>query len=98
MAPVISNAMSSRDKVLVTGAGGFIGSHLTEAIVRTGADVVALVRYNSRNEWGNLENLDAEVLRSVKVVTGDVRDPQLVRTIVKGRTLVFHLAALIAVP
>lgn len=98
MESMISSAISGRDKVLVTGAGGFIGSHLIEAVVRAGADVVALVRYNSRNEWGNLEDLDAEILRSVKVVTGDVRDPQFVRTIVKGRTLVFHLAALIAVP
>jgi NAD dependent epimerase/dehydratase len=98
MASVIGSAMSARDKVLVTGGGGFIGSHLTEAIVRAGADVVALVRYNSRNDWGHLEDLDAEILRSVKVVTGDVRDPHFVRTIVKGRTLVFHLAALIAVP
>jgi len=89
--------LSGTDKVLITGAGGFIGSHLTEALVRTGADVVALVRYNSRNSWGNLEDLDKEILQSIKVVAGDVRDTQFVRSITKGRTLVFHLAALIAV-
>jgi NAD dependent epimerase/dehydratase len=98
MGALTGSAISARDKVLVTGAGGFIGSHLTEAVVRAGADVVALVRYNSRSEWGNLEYVDPEILRSVKVVAGDIRDPQFVRTIVRGRTLVFHLAALIAVP
>src|SRR5262249_13729284 len=86
------------DKVLITGAGGFIGSHLTEEVVRCGADVLALVRYNSGNHWGNLEELDPEILRSVNVVAGDVRDVEFVRSIMKGRTLVFHLAALVAVP
>lgn len=86
------------DKVLITGAGGFIGSHLTEEVVRCGADVVALVRYNSGNHWGYLEELDPEIRRSVNVVAGDVRDAEFVRSIMKGRTLVFHLAALVAVP
>jgi len=86
------------EKVLITGAGGFIGSHLTEEVVRAGADVVALVRYNSGGRWGNLETLDPEALRSVKVVAGDVRDGEFIRSILKGRTVVFHLAALVAVP
>jgi NAD dependent epimerase/dehydratase len=90
--------LSSADKVLVTGAGGFIGSHLTEALVRTGADVCALTQYNSRNDWGNLEDLSPDVLRSVRVVSGDVRDADFVRCLMRGRTLVFHLAALIAIP
>ena len=90
--------LTAQDRILVTGAGGFIGSHLTEAAVHAGGDVVALVHYNSRNDWGHLEELEQDVLRSIKVVTGDVRDPYFVRSIMRGRTLVFHLAALIAVP
>ena len=85
-------------RVLVTGAGGFIGSHLVEALARTGADVVALVQYNSRNDWGSLEYLEPDLLRSIHVARGDVRDPYFVRSIVKGRTHIFHLAALIAIP
>ena len=84
--------------VLVTGAGGFIGSHLTEELVRQGAKVRALVHYNSRNHWGLLEKLDAEVLRRVEVVPGDISDPQCVSRLAEGREVVFHLAALIAIP
>ena len=90
--------VSSSDKVLVTGAGGFIGSHLTEALCRAGADVCALVHYNSRNTWSNLEHLENEVLRSIRVVAGDINDLQFMRSIVKGRSIVFHLAALISIP
>lgn len=86
------------DKVLITGASGFIGSHLTEAAVQAGADVVALVHYNSRNDWGHLEGLDKSVLGRIKVVAGDVRDGYLVRSIMKDRTVVLHLAALIGIP
>lgn len=82
----------------MTGAGGFLGSHLTEALVHAGADVCALVQYNSRNEWSNLEDLSKDVLRSVRVVSGDVRDAYFMRSIMKGRTMVFHLAALIGIP
>jgi len=89
---------TSADRVLVTGAGGFIGSHLTEALANAGANVCALVHYNSRNDWGNLEDLDKELLRSIKVVSGDVRDSYLVRSLVRDRTIIFHLAALIAIP
>jgi NAD dependent epimerase/dehydratase len=85
-------------KVLVTGAGGFIGSHLTERLVRDGASVRALVHYNSRNDWGLLEMLAPEVLKNVEIFTGDVQDPFSVRKAVKGTDLVFHLAALIAIP
>jgi len=85
-------------KVLVTGAGGFIGSHLTEALVKKGCRVRALVHYNSRNEWGMLEYLPEDVKRELDVVSGDVRDPMLMKSAVKGCQIVFHLASLIAIP
>ena len=84
--------------VLVTGAGGFIGSHLTEALLRAGARVRALVHYNSRNDWGQLERLDPGLLAEVEVLAGDVRDPFLVQRAVAGVDTVFHLAALIPIP
>lgn len=82
----------------MTGAGGFIGSHLVEELVRRGAKVRAFVHYNSRNDWGQLEHADDSVRASVEVVAGDVRDPFFVRTAVEGCDLVFHLAALIPIP
>lgn len=85
-------------KVLVTGAGGFIGSHLVEALVREGASVRALVQYNSRNDWGQLERLSPKVLDSVEVITGNIRDAFFMNRIVEGRETVFHLAALIPIP
>lgn len=84
--------------MLVTGAGGFIGSHLVGALVRRGADVRAFVHYNSRNHWGQLERVPRSVRESAEVVAGDVRDPFFVRTAVDGRAVVFHLAALIPIP
>ncbi len=83
---------------LVTGAGGFIGSHLVEALVRRGARVRAFVHYNSRNDWGQLERVPDSVLPHVEVVAGDVRDPFFVASAVKGCEVVFHLAALIPIP
>jgi NAD dependent epimerase/dehydratase len=85
-------------KVLVTGAGGFIGSHLVEALVESGADVTAMVHYNSRNDWGNLEFLPAQVKKSLKVNAGNIEDAHYVLRQVKGQEIVFHLAALIAIP
>lgn len=85
-------------QVLVTGAGGFIGSHLVEALVREGARVRAFVHYNSRNDWGQLERLRDGALDGVEMVAGDVRDPFFVRTAVAGCETVFHLAALIPIP
>lgn len=82
-------------KVVVTGADGFIGSHLTEALLAEGCEVRALAQYNSFNNWGNLEGITADGL---EVVTGDVRDPDFCRTLLKGADTVFHLAALIAIP
>jgi NAD dependent epimerase/dehydratase len=85
-------------KVLLTGAGGFIGSHLSEVLVRQGARVRALVHYNSRNDWGLLEEIPIEVKGELDVVPGDVRDPFLINSAVKGCEIVFHLASLIAIP
>ena len=83
-------------KILVTGADGFIGSHLTEMLVYHGATVRALSYYNSFNYWGWLEDLSC--LNDIEVISGDIRDPNLCRTITKGVEAVFHLAALIAIP
>lgn len=85
----------NKEKVLVTGADGFIGSHLVEALLKEGYAVRALSQYNSFNNWGWLE--DIENLR-LEVVTGDVRDPNLCRHIAEGCDTIYHLAALIAIP
>lgn len=85
-------------KVLVTGADGFIGSHLVEELVKKGYDVKAFAYYNSFNTWGWLDTLPAEIMNHVEVFTGDIRDPNGVRTAVKGMEQIFHLAALIAIP
>jgi len=86
------------NKVLITGADGFIGSHLTEALVKAGFDVRAFVLYNSFNSWGWLDECDEEVKGKFEVFTGDIRDPNGVRQAMSGCDLVLHLAALIAIP
>jgi NAD dependent epimerase/dehydratase len=86
------------DKILVTGADGFIGSHLTEELIRRGHDVRAFVHYNSFNSWGWLDHSDPQVKRSIDVFAGDIRDPSGVRAAMKGCDVVLHLAALIAIP
>lgn len=83
-------------KVLVTGADGFIGSHLVELLVREGYNVMALSQYNSFNYWGWLE--DVECLNQIEILSGDVRDPHYCKHITKDIDIVFHLAALIAIP
>jgi NAD dependent epimerase/dehydratase len=85
-------------KILVTGAGGFIGSHLTEELVKQGKEVRAFVRYNSRDERGLLEDLPKDVLSQIEVTPGDLKDPDGVKKAVKGCSKVFHLGALIAIP
>ena len=85
-------------KVLVTGADGFIGSHLTESLLEKGYDVKAFTYYNSFNTWGWLDTLPKEKLNQIEVFSGDVRDPNGVREAMKGVDQVFHLAALIAIP
>ncbi len=85
-------------KLLVTGADGFIGSHLTEALAAAGHEVRALVQYNSFNSCGWLDEADVKLMQRVRVIAGDVRDPHQVSEAVKGCDAVLHLAALIAIP
>jgi NAD dependent epimerase/dehydratase len=85
-------------KVLVTGAGGFIGSHLVERLVKDGHQVRALVRYNGRDDRGSLGDLPTEIQGAIEVERGDLKDPGAVRRAVDGREWVFHLGALIAIP
>lgn len=87
-----------KDKILVTGADGFIGSHLVEDLVRNGRKVKAFVYYNSFNSWGWLDTLPQEVMKEVEVFSGDIRDPFGVREAMTGCSSVMHLAALIAIP
>ena len=84
--------------VAVTGAEGFIGSHLVETLVARGNRVRAMVQYNSFSSWGWLETIPADVMADVEVVLGDVRDPGSVLDLMRGVDVVYHLAALIAIP
>ena len=85
-------------KILVTGSDGFIGSHLTEELVKQGNKVRAFVFYNSFNTWGWLDTLPKQILNEIEIFTGDIRDPNGVREAMKGMDEVYHLAALIAIP
>lgn len=85
-------------KVFITGAGGFIGSHLTEALIELGADVTAFLRYNSKNDKGLLRYSDPANLKNVKMVFGDLKDPFSVARAMRGCSHVFHLGAHIAIP
>lgn len=86
------------DKVLVTGADGFIGSHLVERLVRSGYDIKAFVLYNSQNSWGWLDDCAPDIKGKFEIFTGDIRDPHGVRVAVKNCDTVFHLASLIGIP
>lgn len=88
----------SKKKVLVTGAGGFIGSHLTERLIDLGADVKCFVRYNSRNDWGLLEIIPQEKLDSLEIVSGDLKDFDAVKGAAKDVDVIFHLGSLISIP
>ena len=91
--------MELKDKtVLVTGADGFIGSHLVEALIEKQCHVKAFVYYNAFNRWGWLDSLSAELCDKIEIISGDIRDPHFVRNAMAGCDLVFHLAALIAIP
>lgn len=85
-------------RILVTGADGFIGSHLTEELVKSGYEVKAFVYYNSFNTWGWLDTLPKEIMKHIEVFQGDIRDPHGVKEAMKECNAVFHLAALIAIP
>lgn len=92
----LSKAKDYHEKVLVTGADGFIGSHLVEMLVAQGYQVRALSQYNSFNYWGWLENIDC--LDEVEVICGDIRDPHFCKHLCKDIDVIYHLAALIAIP
>ena len=85
-------------KILVTGAGGFMGSHLVEHLVQMGVQTKAFVHYNSFNSWGWIDTFDEHIRNSLEVLSGDIRDAYGVRSAVKGCDAVFHLAALIGIP
>ena len=87
-----------KGKILVTGADGFIGSHLTETLVRMGCSVRAVVYYNSFNSWGWLDESPEEIKKEIEIFAGDVRDPYGMKKAIQGCDVVFHLAALIAIP
>lgn len=90
--------MSNNKSILITGADGFIGSHLTEELVRRGYSVRVFVLYNSFNSWGWLDHSEPQILSSLDVFAGDIRDPHGVKKAMKGCDVVMHLAALIAIP
>lgn len=85
-------------KILVTGSDGFIGSHLVEKLLEEGCQIKAFVYYNSFNSWGWLDSLSKDLLKNIEIFSGDVRDPNGVEIAMKGCDVVFHLAALIAIP
>ena len=97
-ARVIDTSKWSGRPVLVTGAAGFIGSHLVEALARAGAQVRAFVRYNSRNDYGWLEQLDSELSNEIEIFRGDLVNPEAVRNAASGCDTIFHLGALIPIP
>lgn len=88
----------TKKQVLITGAGGFIGSHLTEDLVERGANIKAFIKYNSRNDWGLLELLQRNKLDQIEVIMGDLRDADAIRNVTKDIDIIFHLGSIIAIP
>ena len=95
---MIDKSKWTGQRVLVTGAAGFIGSHLTEALAQAGAEVRAFVRYNSRNDYGWLEQLDPTLRDEVEIFRGDLANPEAVANAIRDRDTIFHLGALIPIP
>lgn len=94
----IEESIMQHKSILITGADGFIGSHLAEQLLAEGYKVKAFVYYNSFNNWGWLENIPKEKLDKIEIFSGDIRDPNGVRTAMRDCNVIFHLAALIAIP
>jgi NAD dependent epimerase/dehydratase len=90
--------MGTNKKIIITGAGGFIGSHLVEALVNAGAEVTAMVHYNSGSLIGNLDFLDKSIRNNFRVVSGNIEDSDFMYRVIEGQDTVLHLAALIAIP
>jgi len=86
------------EKVFVTGAGGFIGSHLCDALIEVGSEVTAMIRYSSRSDWGSLEFLPEDKKNALNIVSGNIEDNDFLLRHMKGHSVVFHLAALIGIP
>ncbi|MFQ5853124.1 MAG: GDP-mannose 4,6-dehydratase [Candidatus Binatia bacterium] len=85
-------------RILITGAGGFVGSHLTERLVGLGNEVMCFIRYNSRSDTGLLELLPSSIRREIRIIAGDLRDADAIRGAVQGKDVVFHLGALVGIP
>lgn len=87
-----------KKSVLITGSGGFLGSHLTEFLVKEGVNVKAFVRYNSRNDWGLLNLLDKEIIENIEIISGDLKDIDTINRISKNIDIIFHLGSIISIP
>src|SRR3990167_999964 len=95
---ILNNMILKNKKIFVTGADGFIGSHLVQLLVEMGCDVRSFAFYNSFSSWGWLDDLPSHIKNNIEVILGDVRDPHGIRSAVKGCHVIFHLAALIGIP